>query len=85
MDKEYIVGKDGLPLTRNCSYFKIGENDESKLIDLCEKNNIKFKKDYSSNFKTECDIEEYLIVMAEDKYGLNTDNLKQYKSNIYNV
>ena len=90
MDKEYALEKDGLPLTRNCSYFKIGENDESKLIDLCTKNNIKFEKGYSSDFKTECDVEECLIAKAEDEYGLDNrlaldramKNLKKRELNI---
>ena len=66
MDKEYALGKDGLPLTVNCNYLKIAEDDLPLVKSLLDKNNISYKDNVEPyDFCTEHEVESSIIADIE--------------------
>lgn len=80
MDKEYALGKDGLPLTINCNYLKIAKDDLPLVKSLLEKNNISYKDNVEPyDFFTEHEVQSTIIYNADANCDLDIDNLDNQK------
>jgi hypothetical protein len=78
MEKNYAVGKDGLPMTRFCSYLEVGSNDLDKITKFCGENNIPCNITYPDLLAVKNEMQEYLSVRAEGT-GFDIDNIEHQK------
>lgn len=80
MDKEYALDKWGLPLTRYCTYFKVNDKDAEKIKEFCKKNEIFIKSEDPDKFAIENEVQNYLIIRAENECNLNPSIKKQQQA-----
>jgi hypothetical protein len=81
MEKKYAVGKDGLPMTRFCSYLEVGSNDLDKITKFCKENNIPCNITFPDDLAVKNEMQEYILGMPEmeDNIGFDINNIEHQK------